>query len=614
MEAVLEGAVLASTLAGSYRLDLADAGRRNGWCAFALCLLDKLQGEGDLIVRVRGASGKSEVLGNPVRVGQSSLEEARDASSQLAQGHVEFSANAGVIGAIDQYGGDILGGWVHWRDGRPEAVELSVYEDAREIARVVACEWRFDLAEVRQGDGACGFEIVLPEASRDGRLHALDICLPDSRHSLLARPLLLRTRAVTAGLPRPGSVLPRIVRLNRPLPLFPAQRSPQVALSIIVNFYNMPREAGRTLTSLTRSYQQHSKDLPYEVLCIDNGSTPPLERAWVESFGPEFRLIRPEHAQPSPCSAINAAAAEARGEYLAVMIDGAHLLTPGVLHEAVSAFKEQQAEVVAVRHWFVGGDQRWLSRSGYTRETEDRLFARIHWPRRGYELFRIGAPIGESDEPWFTDLFESNCLFLTASLYDRIGGMDEAFSSPGGGFANLDLLRRAAAETNRDIVCLLGEATFHQNHGGTTTNVSDDEKDARVRTYVNSYRRLRGKSFVGVEAKRLRLRGSIRCEGAVRIHHRPLLPMSLSVTGEVRSGSLAYHFDSGAQQHLQSVYAECGLHRQTQWLGQKVELAPADLVALENIIGQVRPAGDHHLRQARADPFPRFPARPARPG
>jgi cephalosporin hydroxylase len=384
--------------------------------------------------------------------------------------------------------------------------------------------------------------------------------------------------------------LPRIVRLNRPAPLSPARRSGEVALSVIVNFYNMQREAGRTLTSLTRSYQQHLKDLPYEVLCIDNGSTPRLERAWVESFGPEFRLIRPEHPQPSPCAAINAAAAGARGEYLAIMIDGAHVLTPGVLHEAMSAFKEQQAEVVAVRHWFVGGDQRWLTQNRYTREMEDRLFARICWPKRGYELFRIGAPIGENPDPWFTDLTESNCLFLAAALYERIGGMDEAFSIPGAGLANLDLLRRAAAETTRDVVCLLGEATFHQYHGGTTTNVSDDEKDARVRTYFNNYRQLRGESFQGVEARRLRLRGSIPNEFAAGIRQRPLLPMCLGVTGQVRSGSLAQHFDSGAQQYLQSVYTECGLHRQTQWLGQKVELAPADLVALENIIGQVRPA------------------------
>jgi cephalosporin hydroxylase len=590
VEAVMDGRVLASTLAGIYRSDLAEAGKRNGWCAFALCLLEKLQVEGELHVRVRGAADKRALYGSPLRVDRSSLETARDASTQLPQRHIAFSANDEVNGGIDGYSGDILRGWLHWRDGRPDSVELSIWEDGNEIARADACEWRCDLAELRQGDGACGFKIALPEGCRDGRLHALDFCLPDTGRCLLARPLMVKSKSAPAGSPPSGSALTRLVRLNRPLPLFPAKRSGEAALSVIVNFYNMRREAARTLASLTRSYQRQVWDLPYEVLCIDNGSDPPLERAWVESYGPEFRLIRPENPQPSPCSAINAAAAQASGEYLAIMIDGAHVLTPGVLHEAMSAFKEQQADLVAVRYWFIGGDQRWLACSGYTREMEDRLFARIHWPKRGYEMFRIGAPIGETSDPWLGGLFESNCLFMPAALYARIGGMDEAFSRPGGGFANIDFLWRAAAEATRDIVCLVGEATFHQYHEGTTTNVSDDEMNARVRTYDNDYRLLRGEGFQSVEPERLRLRGSIRHEHAVGIRHRPLLPMSLGVTGQVRPGSLPHHFASGAQQYLQSVYTECGLHRQTQWLGQKVELAPADLVALENIIGRMRPA------------------------
>ena len=205
-------------------------------------------------------------------------------------------------------------------------------------------------------------------------------------------------------------------------------------------------------------------------------------------------------------------------------------------------------------------------------------------------MFRIGAQIGETSDPWFGDLLESNCLFLPAALYARIGGLDEAFSRPGGGFANMDLLRRAAAEPIRDVVCLVGEATFHQYHEGTTTNVSDDQMKAQVRTYDNDYRHLRGEGFQSVAAARLQLRGCIRHEQAMGIRHRPLMPMSLGVTGQVRPGSLPLHFDSGQRQHLQSAYTECGLHRQTQWLGEKVELAPADLVALENIIGQVQPA------------------------
>ena len=57
VEAVMDGTVLAATLAGIYRSDLAAAGKRNGWCGFALCLLEKLHRGGELHVCVRGASG-----------------------------------------------------------------------------------------------------------------------------------------------------------------------------------------------------------------------------------------------------------------------------------------------------------------------------------------------------------------------------------------------------------------------------------------------------------------------------------------------------------------------------------------------------------------------------
>jgi cephalosporin hydroxylase len=590
VEAVMDGRVLAAGLAGIYRGDLAAAGKRNGWCGFAICLLEKLPGEGELRVRVRGASDQKVLSGSLLKVDQAAVEAASGVGAELSHGHIPFSNEAGVKGSIDGYKADNVQGWLHWRDDRPGSVELSVWEDGKEIARADACEWRSDLADLRQGDGACGFSVVLPEACRDGRLHALEFYLPDARRCLLAKPLLLRPKAAGVRSARSASALPKTIQFNRPAPLIPAKRSGEVALSVIVNFYNMRREADRTLTSLTRSYQSQVEDLSYEVLCVDNGSDPPLERTWVESFGREFRLIRPENPQPSPCSAINIAAARARGEYLAIMIDGAHLLTPGVLHEAMSAFTGQETDVVAVRYWFVGGDQRWLASSGYTREMEDKLFARIHWPKRGYELFRIGTPIGESSDPWLGGIFESNCLFMPAALFARIGGMDEAFSRPGGGFANMDLLWRAATKANRNIVCLVGEATFHQYHEGTTTNVSDDEVNARVRTYDSDYRQLRGEGFQSLESDQLRLRGSIRHEHAVGIRHRPLLPISLGVTDRVRPGSLAQHFDSGAQRYLQSAYAECGLHRRTQWLGQTVDLAPADLVALENIIGRVRPA------------------------
>jgi hypothetical protein len=40
-------------------------------------------------------------------------------------------------------------------------------------------------------------------------------------------------------------------------------------------------------------------------------------------------------------------------------------------------------------------------------------------------------------------MFETNCLFMKRSLFEALGGADERFDYPGGGFLNLDIFKRA---------------------------------------------------------------------------------------------------------------------------------------------------------------------------
>ena len=56
------------------------------------------------------------------------------------------------------------------------------------------------------------------------------------------------------------------------------------------------------------------------------------------------------------------------------------------------------------------------------------------------------------------------------SLWDELGGLDEAFALPGGGLSNHDLFRRACELDDVQLVVLLGEGTFHQIHGGAATS------------------------------------------------------------------------------------------------------------------------------------------------
>ena len=316
--------------------------------------------------------------------------------------------------------------------------------------------------DLRQGTAAAASASIRGGAVRRGA-HSLDLRVAGDR--LTRGPIVVQFPAETP--PRPAPV---------PQPVHTAPGGPPV-FSILVNFYNMPREAARTLLSLSRRMQQGVEALAYEVLCIDNGSDPPMEAAFVESFGPEFRLVRPSVVRPSPCGALNEAAARARGRWLAVMIDGAHLLSPGVLREAYAALTAEPGAIVSLRQWFVGGDQRWFSVSGYSQAHEDVLYPRIDWPADGYRLFDISSPMYESPNSWLDGMSESNCLFVPAELYRRIGGLDEAFDIPGAGFANLDLFR-PGGEGADAVVGLIGEASFHQYHGGVTTNVDDAEKDS----------------------------------------------------------------------------------------------------------------------------------------
>lgn len=571
------GQLLASAEADAFRGDLAAAGKREGHCAFQV-ILDPLPPPGSaLVVTAIDPDGGVHILqGNPVTVPQPTP----TASPQDLDVLPLPIAAAHLCGSLDQCGPARIRGWTYWLDSANDPVSLSLVESGRKLLRLNANQWRSDLAELRQGDGCCGFDALLPDEICDGHVHTLDLLRSDTNESVLTRPFRVRVRNLQAT---------EVAKNRTPASL---QRSPstrKVTLSVIVNFYNMHREAERTLTSLSRSYQNDADDFEYEVLCIDNGSNPPLDPQWIERFGPQFRLIRPSRQLASPCAAINEAALQAQGDYLAIMIDGAHLLTPGVFQQARQAWREHADAVVAIRHWFIGGDQRWLAVAGYTQQMEDRLFERIQWPNNGYELFRISAPIGENPEPWLDDLSESNCLMLPTALYDRIGGIDEAFDQAGGGFANLDLWRRASDAASGPLVSLVGEASFHQFHGGTTTNVEDAEKDIRVRAYANAYRVLRGEDYVSVHRSRLVFRGNMQSEFATGVRQRSLIPMRLGITEQVRPGQLPLHFDEGAQTYLQSVYAECGLQHSVSWMGQPTGVAPADLINFQEIIHQLNP-------------------------
>ncbi len=267
-------------------------------------------------------------------------------------------------------------------------------------------------------------------------------------------------------------------------------------LSVVVVVHDMAREAPRTLRSLAVPYQQGVVPEDYEVIVVDNGSPVPLGEEVVASFGPNFRYYYLEDAPPSPVAAVNFGVARGQGDVVGVCIDGARIVTPGLLRHALAAFRAWPSPTVAALGWHLGpGPQQRTTSQGYGPLAEDRLLDAIGWPEDGYRLFEIAVLTSSSAHGCFAPIAESNTLFLTRKAWDEIGGMDPAFDAPGGGLANLDLFKRACERPDAQVVILLGEGSFHQVHRGVSTNVAAEESDRRFAAWAAQYREIRGEEW-----------------------------------------------------------------------------------------------------------------------
>lgn len=268
--------------------------------------------------------------------------------------------------------------------------------------------------------------------------------------------------------------------------------NPKPLISIIVNFYNMSREAERTLFTLSTNYQEGISADEYEVLVVENGSTDPIHPDLITNFDGNIAYHYEDAALPSPCPALNQAITRARGEYIVLLIDGARMLSPNVLSLMKSAQRLYEHCFVYTLIMHLGHERQNVNmQKGYDQNAEDAMLESIDWQRDGYELFNVSCLGGSSSEGYFGHFSESGCFMVKKSDLEKIGGYDEQFVSPGGGLASVDLFTRLQKESNIQPILLLGEATFHQFHGGISTNVPKENHPWK--TFSKEYQQIRSR-------------------------------------------------------------------------------------------------------------------------
>ena len=271
-----------------------------------------------------------------------------------------------------------------------------------------------------------------------------------------------------------------------------SQRTVTPKLSLIVIGYNMARELPRTIWSLSPAMQRDIDPQDYEVILIDNGSTQAFDEGELRHILPDLVVHHFQNATVSPAPAINFGLTQARGDLVGVCIDGARMSSPGLLAKALVASRLHARPVIGTIAFHLGPEVQMESITrGYNQAIEDELLAQSGWETDGYRLFAISTFAGSSGGGWFELPAESNAFFLRAEHWRAIGGWDEDFVTPGGGLLNLDTWSRVCADSEAELIMLLGEATFHQVHGGIATNNLNPPQAM----FHDEYERLRGRPY-----------------------------------------------------------------------------------------------------------------------
>jgi hypothetical protein len=276
-------------------------------------------------------------------------------------------------------------------------------------------------------------------------------------------------------------------------------------VSCVLILHDMAAQAETTIRSLMSDYQEGVQQYEYEVIIVENESENNLSPQYIQSLPGNFNYYLLKDPEHSPGPAINFGASRARGDNICVLIDGARILTPGVIKNTILAHKLGDNMVVSMPGYHLGEElQQEAVESGYNSLIERQLLESINWPENGYRLFEVSCLNGSSGLGFFLPNSETNCISIPRFLWDALEGYDVRFDLGGGGLINLDFYKRACEFPSAHHIILVGEGTFHQLHGGVTTGGKDEAARASyIEASNRQYHRLRGADYVSPQTNPL---------------------------------------------------------------------------------------------------------------
>jgi cephalosporin hydroxylase len=163
---------------------------------------------------------------------------------------------------------------------------------------------------------------------------------------------------------------------------------------------------------------------------------------------------------------------------------------------------------------------------------------------------------------------------------------------PGGGYANLDLFERLGLAPGVKPASILGEGTFHQVHGGTTTNIADAAaRRDLVASYGEHFRELRGRSLLGLD-RSVHFVGTMATRAARRTWSRrqiglrfPPMRDPMDPAGAPAPTPVADELKLAA---IEALWDAQGW-REATWLGHPVSRFPTDLQTYQELLVRCRP-------------------------